>query len=148
MIEMVPLCFRVVDDLSRPPAHENTLLLDGEKGGGGAEKKGGGKRSLEGSMEVGSMEVGRGGDGSEKGGRGGEEEEEGRREMVRRRLEGAGYRVGQGIVERFVDLYPLLSVSFSARGGGRVRWEGKQEGGVLYASTTQKECANGEGDTS
>lgn len=103
MIEMVPMAFRIADDLSHPPSYESTLLLDGENGGGGAGKKmkgslegnggGKGKGSLEGSTD-GVSGIG--------GSANGEEEEEGRREMVRRRLEGVGYRVGLGIVERLV----------------------------------------------
>ncbi len=111
MIEMVPMAFRIADDLSHPPSYESTLLLDGENGGGGAGKKmkgslegnggGKGKGSLEGSTD-GVSGIG--------GSANGEEEEEGRREMVRRRLEGVGYRVGLGIVERFVYApFPYVS---------------------------------------
>lgn len=82
MIEMVPLCFRVADDLSRPATREDPRLLDGENG-----------------AEKGSTDGVAGGNGSGSG-IWGEEEEEGRREVVRRRLEGVGYRVGLGIVER------------------------------------------------
>lgn len=129
MIEMVPLCFRVVDDLARPPSYDSTLLGDagangergqgvkGKDGAGGTEKKRGGKGSLEGSADggkEGSMGYGRGGStegmgGGSMGGGGGEEEE-GKRELVKRRLEEAGYRVGLGIVERcvYAPSFPFL----------------------------------------
>lgn len=103
MIEMVPMAFRIADDLSRPPSYERTLLLDGENGAGGAGK------NTKGSVEGNGGGKGKGSmDGKGGGSANGEEEgEERRREMVRRRLEGVGYRVGLGIVERFVDSPPL-----------------------------------------
>lgn len=110
MIEMVPMAFRIADDLSRPPSYESTLLLDGENGGGGRAATGGangerGKGSMEGNLLGNGGGKGKGSlegstDGKGGGSANGEEEEEGRREMVRRRLEGVGYRVGLGIVER------------------------------------------------
>lgn len=108
MIEMVPMAFRIANDLSQPPSYESTLLLDGENGGGGREAKGGangekGKGRLEGNgggKGKGSLEGSTDGVSGIGGSAHGEEEEEGRREMVRRRLEGVGYRVGLGIVER------------------------------------------------
>ncbi|TVY51078.1 hypothetical protein LCER1_G007495, partial [Lachnellula cervina] len=72
MIEIVPMAWRVVGDV-------NGGRNGGEGGGGGGEGEGG---SL----------VGDGGIGGN-----GEEEEE--RDAVFYRLEGLGYRVGQGLVE-------------------------------------------------
>jgi len=60
----------------------------------------------------------------------GEDEEEGRREMVRRRLEGVGYRVGLGIVERFVYA-PFLSILVPARGKNKPRRRTKKSAGCI-----------------
>jgi len=100
MIEMVPMTFRVVDEVSRPPSYADTLLNDAENGGGvgkGEKGKGAAKGSFEGSTDGvrGGSKSGKG-----EGSLGAEEEEGGRRELVRRRLEGVGYRVGLGVVER------------------------------------------------
>lgn len=114
MTEMVPMAFRIADDLSRPPSYERTLLLDGENGAGGAGKNTkGGLEGNGGGKGKGSMDGKGGGSANAE-----EEGEEGRREMVRRRLEGVGYRVGLGIVERFVDSPPFLS-PFSVLREGR-----------------------------
>jgi len=133
MTEMVPMAFRIADDLSPPPSYERTLLLDGENGAGGAWK------NLKGNLEGNGGGKGKGSmDGKGGGSANGEEEEEGRREMVRRRLEGVGYRVGLGIVERFVDSPPLpFPILGPARGKNkpRLRRENAGEGCISCCPT-------------
>ncbi|TVY14978.1 Trafficking protein particle complex subunit 6B [Lachnellula arida] len=74
MIEIVPMAWRVVGDVNGGGG--------GDKNGDGGDREGGGGGSLRGD----------GGDG---------EKEEEERDAVFYRLEGLGYRVGQGLVERF-----------------------------------------------
>lgn len=86
LIEMVPMAYRVADELSRREHANGTEngIVKAKASRGGIVK------DAEGST-------------SDEGGRGGAEAEgeaERRRDGAYRRLEGLGYRVGQGIVER------------------------------------------------
>lgn len=89
MIEIVPLAWRVVRD------------VDGVSGPKAIEGKG-----MKGKKEEGSMIAGEG--------TRGEEEEQEERDAVYVRLDVLGYRVGQGLVERFVLLFLYLRFPVSA----------------------------------
>lgn len=107
MIEIVPMAYRVVravDDM--PVAQSRRIEGDGET----PKEKEGEAEGREGEWGERSMD----------------EDEE--RDVVFNKLEGLGYRVGQGLVERCVDFFrpdlPSLSQSRSRVVGGGLR-EGK-----------------------
>ena len=80
LIELVPLSYRVTHELEAVAREQEAAAAAGGVNGEGVNGDGGG---VVGGSVVGTVM---------------EEEEE--REAVRRRLEGIGYRVGQGLVER------------------------------------------------
>jgi hypothetical protein len=86
MIELVPMAYRVVNEVDAAGIDDRII----EK----KEKDTGGGSSLKGSVANGTA-------GSTNGRKMDEEEE---RDAVFFRLEMLGYRVGQGLVERFVDV--------------------------------------------
>ena len=85
LIEMVPMAYRIADDLSR------------RSNANGAVNAAKAKVTIGGGSHGGST---LGGTGAADEGDDGDGEGERRREGAYRRLEGLGYRVGQGIVER------------------------------------------------
>ncbi|KAL8795987.1 MAG: hypothetical protein Q9195_001563 [Heterodermia aff. obscurata] len=94
LIELVPMAYRIADELSQRE-YSNTIetgLVRMKTGVGAGSVKGGGGGGGGGSTLTGTAT-----------GTGAEEEEDGerRREGAYRRLDALGYRVGQGIVERF-----------------------------------------------
>ncbi|KAG9230335.1 transporter particle component [Amylocarpus encephaloides] len=90
MIELVPMTWRVVREVDGVNASLGTAV-DGKAGGGGS-----------GSVNGGSTAGTAGGGGTVEGeGLKGEEEEQEERDAAFYRLEMLGYRVGQGLVERF-----------------------------------------------
>ncbi|TVY47184.1 Trafficking protein particle complex subunit 6B [Lachnellula occidentalis] len=98
MIEIVPMAWRVVGDVGgdRNDSGDKNESKAESGGGGGAGNGGGG----EGGEGGGGEGLGEGG-GSLGGGNGVGEAEEEERDAVFYRLEGLGYRVGMGLVERF-----------------------------------------------
>ncbi len=104
MIELVPMAYRIVNEIdvpSSPPTSPSQSRAEKEKRGSGSVK----------SNTTGAN-----------GARKMDEDEE--RDAVFYRLEMLGYRVGQGLVERFVDSPPHPSPSL--RGG--IVGEGKLNG--------------------
>jgi hypothetical protein len=99
MIELVPMAYRVVNEVDAAGI-DDRIIEKKEKDSGG---------SLKGSVANGAA-------GSTNGRKMDEEEE---RDAVFFRLEMLGYRVGQGLVERFVDV-SLLLISCSG-----VSWKGQ-----------------------
>ncbi|EGO57616.1 trafficking protein particle complex subunit 6B [Neurospora tetrasperma FGSC 2508] len=81
LIELVPMAYRITNQLDSSSAEPSASSVgdDAQRGGGG----GGGGGSVTGSVSAKKMD----------------EDEE--RDAVFARLEGLGYRVGQGLVERF-----------------------------------------------
>jgi hypothetical protein len=104
MIELVPMAYRVVNEVDAAGIDDRII----EK----KEKDTGGSSSLKGSVANGTA-------GSTNGRKMDEEEE---RDAVFFRLEMLGYRVGQGLVERFVDvsLPPIFCSGVPWRGQTRV----------------------------
>ncbi|TVY81765.1 Trafficking protein particle complex subunit 6B [Lachnellula suecica] len=89
LIEIVPLSFRLVREIDLVPGGNTNGSLPSTAGGGSV----GGTSGTGGGGSVG---------GNTGGGNGGEsEQEQEERDAVFFRLEGLGYRVGQGLVERF-----------------------------------------------
>jgi len=88
MIELVPMAWRVVREIDSP----NTPNPSNANGGGGSTNGGGGSLTGQGGSVGGTR-----GDGTQAG----EEQEQEERDAVFYRLEMLGYRVGQGLVERF-----------------------------------------------
>jgi hypothetical protein len=97
LIELVPMAYRVTNELEVKVREEEVAALAREAGSGDGEGDG-----VDGSGEGGGVDGERGGDGSVVTGAGTvtvmDEEEE--REAAYWRLEKIGYRVGQGLVER------------------------------------------------
>jgi hypothetical protein len=94
MIELVPMAYRIVNEVDNAQQQENiSLTVEG--------KEKAGSRSVSGKSAVSGAGTGVGvaGGGSMSGRRMDEEEE---RDAVFYRLEGLGYRVGQGLVERYI----------------------------------------------
>jgi hypothetical protein len=99
MIELVPMAWRIVREVGSP----NTALPSNGNGGGGGGSSVGGTRD--------------GGGGGTQGGEVEEQEQE-ERDAVFYRLEMLGYRVGQGLVERFVLLFPFSLQTFPQKRRG------------------------------
>lgn len=88
MIELVPMAYRITREVDLSPSNPSST----SNANGNGSTNGGG-----------SVNTGRGEGGGSRV-EGGEEQEQEERDAVFYRLEMLGYRVGQGLVERFVAL--------------------------------------------
>lgn len=121
LIELVPMAFRLANELDAGERERDGVagLSEKDLGKAGTAGAGGGSAangSVAGSMSVAATRTTGGRGGEQNTGNGTRMDEDEERDAVFFRLEGLGYRVGQGLVERYVSLLAMGAKSAGTPG--------------------------------